>query len=162
MINCEYEIWTDLGWERVEYLTQSNRIMVFNLNNRMSKFCEIKNLKTVFDKNNFRISNNNYDFMLNEKINLLDENYKKYSIKELLNNLDKKIFIDSKTFFIADMIDKLEENKKFITFDLKPNEFVLIRNVLTIYINWDCNNITENEEKKRGRPKVSIDRGSRV
>ncbi|HOJ86914.1 MAG TPA: hypothetical protein PLN68_08320 [Elusimicrobiales bacterium] len=156
MIYFEYEIWTRRGWKTADDLTNYDEILVFNSDTRMSKFIEVKNIKKVLDNKNYEVSNNNYIFLLNEKNNFLDKDFKKFKMKDLSER--RNILVDAKTIFIPTNIEENNEIKRFVTFDLKENEFVLIRNVFKLYVNWKTENITnimeEKNKAKRGRPKI--------
>jgi len=156
MIYFEYEIWTRRGWKTADDLTNYDEILVFNSDTRMSKFIEVKNIKKVLDNKNYEVSNNNYIFLLNEKNNFLDKDFKKFKMKDLSER--RNILVDAKTIFIPTNIEENNEKKRFVTFDLKENEFVLIRNVFKLYVNWKTENITnimeEKNKAKRGRPKI--------
>ena len=140
MIYQGYEIWTENGWERVSNI-ELFKVMVFNSKTRYSSFRVAEKITNVICKNNYSISNINCDLIFNIKNTFLNNNYKIISMKDLFDNNSRKLLVNSKTLFIPDRIEKIENDFKFITFDLEDYEFVLIRNVYPIYVGWLCKNV---------------------
>jgi len=133
MIYCDYEIWTNNGWERVGNLTEFSKIMVFNLKTKMASFKEVGKISTSIEEGKV-FMNDNYDFIFCDKNIFLNERYIPFHFGEENQN---KVLTNRMCVWIVKDVKSLDKKLKFYTFELEPHLFVYVKNVIPIYISWD-------------------------
>lgn len=154
MIYKDYYIWTLQGWIKASELKNSDEIKIFDAKNRVFSFKKVSNItKKIIDKN-YMLYNDNYEFIFSDTSSFLNQDNQVVNIKDC-----KNIMIDEKTLWANFKIKQINKNTEYITFDLDKYDFVLIKNVLSIYFNFSFeifdnvgNNMLNNKEVNYAKP----------